>query len=62
MVEVDDDEWMMIDNYLREKIDLTDATPEQQNEHAAIIQILNGYGQEQQQSSAVDQGTAAPGA
>ena len=60
MVEVDDQEWMMIDNYIREKIDLTDATPEQQNEYAGIIQILNGYGQEQQSNAAVDQGVAAP--
>jgi len=62
MVEVDDQDWLKIDNYIREKIDLTDATPEQQNEYADIIQTLNGYGEEQQQVSTVDQGVAAPGA
>lgn len=67
MVEVDDQDWMAIADYIKNEIpdtfDIGNAPDDAKNKYTEILQRINGYGPEGSDTSttaAVDQGVAAP--
>lgn len=55
MVELNDDEFMAVKDFitvsLRDKVDWDSADEEFKNEYTDVLQIVNAFGEEQQQGS-----------
>jgi hypothetical protein len=64
MVEIADEEFTMIKNFLVDdmgnNVDWNQAPDDFKTAYTNVLQIVNGYGQADQQGTAADQGVAAP--
>ena len=64
MVEISDEEFTMIKSFLVDdmgnNVDWDNAPDDFKNAYTNILQIVNAYGEEEQQAASVDMGTAAP--
>ena len=64
MVEISDEEFTMIKSFLVDdmgnNVDWDNAPDDFKNAYTNVLQIVNAYGEEEQQAASVDTGVAAP--